>query len=179
MSGNTANASQWANADVYIAPANTAGPTDTSTVWAVAWLSAGLLDGDEGLSMSRDDDSNSAYAWGGILVKQTKSKHKRQVTFSMLEDNVVTFAFLNPGSTRATVSGTTTSAYKIPIYGNVALGFELRDGTKITRRFCKSAVIDKVDDVKDAESDLTVYKVTVTLYPESDGTIYREVSTVI
>jgi hypothetical protein len=177
VSGDATKAHVWANADVYTAASGSTGPTDLTTAWGVAWSAVGLLDGDEGFAESRSDDVNEFYAWGGKLVKTTKSKHKRQVKFSMLEDNDVTFALLNPGSTRTTASGVNTSTIKIPTSAEFAIGFETSDGSTKKRRYAKRATIDNVEDVVDKESGLTVYTVTVTVYPESDDTLWHEVST--
>lgn len=177
MSGNSANSRQWTGSEVYInTTSGTVGPTDLTTAWPAGWDAVGLLDGDEGLTMARDEDSSKTYAWGGILVKAVKSKHVRTVSFVCLEDNATTFALINPGSTRATASGVTTSTVKVPKYVDFAIGFELTDGLNKTRRSVKRATIDKVEDVKDSEGEVTAYKVTVAIYPESDGTLYKEVS---
>lgn len=176
MAGNTANAALWQNADVYIAPVDTAGPTDLTTAWAGAWEPVGLLDGAEGFVESREAETSEHYAWGGILVKKTKSKHQRKVKFVALEDNDTVFGIVNPGSTRETAAGVTTSTVKVPTNAEFAIGFEARDGTKVHRRFVKRATVDEVGDIKESEEELTVYEVTVALYPESDGVLYTSLS---
>lgn len=179
MSGDLTNAALWQNADVYIAPAGTAGPTDVSTAWGSGWDAVGLLDGDKGLTEARSDTSNDFYAWGGILVKKTKSKHKRTIKFIALEDNATVFALINPGSTRTTASGLTTASVVVPTNTEFAIGFEVRDGLKIRRRTVLRATLDSVGDVVDSEANLVAYEVTVVLYPESDGTLYTDVSGVV
>src|SRR4051794_5322379 len=115
MSGDAANTALWTGADVFIdTTLAAAAPADTSTAWAVDWSPVGLLDGDEGISQSRSEDSSEFYAWGGSLVRRTKSKHKRTFSFVALEDNPTVFGIVNPGSTRTTVTGTTTSTVKVP-----------------------------------------------------------------
>lgn len=177
MSGDATKTAVWSNADVYIGAVDSAGPTDLTTAWDVAWTAVGLLDGDEGFTEARSEDSNEFYAWGGVLVKQTKSKHKRTVKFSCLEDNATVFALINPGSTRTTATGVNTSTIKVPTTADFAIGFETKDGTKTKRKWAKRATIEKVDDVKDSEGNPTAYVVTVSIYPESDTTIFHEVST--
>lgn len=176
MSGDLTNTSLWQNADVYIAPSGTAGPTDVSTAWASGWDAVGLLDGDKGFTESRSDTSNDYYAWGGILVRSTKSKHKRSIKFIALEDNDTVFNLINPGSTRTTAAGLTTAAVSVPTNAEFAIGFEVRDGDKVRRRSVLRATVDAVGDVVDSEGTLTAYEVTVILYPDSDGVIYTDVS---
>lgn len=175
--GNTANAELWTGADVYVGDGTiTTGPADTTTAWATGWTAVGLLDGTEGVSESRSEESNAFYAWGGILVRKTRSKFERTVTFVCLEDNAAVFGLVNPGSTQTTASGTTTSTIKVPTPGvKFPLGMEFRDGAKVKRRWCKSAEVDKVEDIKVGENDLTVYKITCVIYPENDGTLFHDV----
>lgn len=176
MAGDATNTALWTDADVYIAPIGTAGPTDTTTAWAAAWDAVGLLDGDEGFTISRDEDTSEHYAWGGILVKKTRSKHKRTIRFVAMEDNATVFELVNPGSTRTVAGGVATSTVKVPKYGDFAIGFETRDGDKIKRRVAARATIEEIGDITESEADPTVYEITVVIYPASDGTLYTEIS---
>lgn len=178
MSGNADNTSLWADADVYIAPHNTAGPADLVTEWASAWAVVGLLNGEEGFTESREAETSEHYAWGGKLYKRSTSKHKRTIKFVMLEDNDVTFDLINPGSTRTTSGGVRSSTIKTPTSGDrFSIGFETREGSRIKRRFARHAEVVEVADIKESETDPTVYEVTVVIFPESDGTLYRTVET--
>lgn len=176
MAGDASNAALWQNADVYIAAAGTTGPSNVTSAWSGSWTAVGLLDGEAGFAEAREEESNEIYAWGGLLVKKTKSKHKRTIKFVCLEDNATVFGLVNPGSTRSTVSGTTTSTVKVPTLTEFAIGFETLDGTKKKRRAVKRAVVEEIGEVVESESGLTVYEVTVTIYPETDGTLYTEIS---
>lgn len=178
MAGDATNAALWQGADVFIAPVGTAGPTNTTTAWAAAWEAVGLLSGDEGFTINRDEDTAEHYAWGGILVKKVRSKHKRTIAFAALEDNDVVFDLVNPGSTRTTdaTTGVTTADVKVPEYRDFALGMEMRDGDKVKRRVVGRATIEEVGEVTENETDLTVYTITVVVYPEADGTLYTEIS---
>lgn len=176
MAGDTANASLWQNADVYIAPVGTSGPDDVSTAWGVSWEPVGLLNGDEGFTEAREQESSEHYAWGGILVRKTKSKHKRTIRFVALEDNETVFKLINPGSTRNEAAGITTDTVKVPTNEDFAIGFEVTDGTKRKRRVVSRATIESVAEIKESEVGLTAYDVTVVIYPESDGTLYTDIS---
>lgn len=176
MAGDTANAALWEGADVFVAVAGTAGPTDTWTDWAVAWEAAGLLSGTDGFTETRDEDKNDYYAWGNILVKSTKTNQRRTIKFVALEDNEVVFNLINPGSTRTTASSVTTSVVKTPTNAVFAIGFELHDGDKVKRRSVLHAQLDAVGDKKESEDGLASVEITVVILPESDGTLYQEVS---
>jgi hypothetical protein len=176
MAGDAKYTQLWTGADVFIAPENTAGPSDLTTAWAVAWKAAGLLDGEEGVTEAREQDSAEHYAWGGMLFRRTMSKHKRTFKFVALEDNDVIFSLINPGSTRTVTTGVRTSKIKAPVAGSkVAVGFEFTDGSRKKRRFAKSAEVVEVGEIKESETEPTVYEITVVVYPESDGTLYTTI----
>lgn len=177
MAGDAKNTQLWNGADVFIAAEGTDGPEDLTTSWPVAFKAAGLLDGEEGFTEEREEESSEHYAWGGILYRKTKSQHKRTIKFVALEDNAVTFDLVNPGSSRTTAAGVRTSTIKVPTSKRFAIGFETRDGDKIKRRWIKSAEVQEIGEIKESETDPTVYEITVLIYPESDGTLYHEVAT--
>lgn len=177
MAGDAKNTAQWQGADVYIAPVDTDGPDDISTPWATAWEAAGLLDGAEGFTEGRDEDTSESYAWGGILYRRTKSKHKRTFKFVALEDNKATFRLVNPGSERTTVDGVRVSRIVVPKSDAFAIGFELRDGDNVKRRTVKHAEVSEIGEIKEGEEDPTVYEITVLIFPEADGTLYTTVET--
>lgn len=172
MAGDTDNVDLWQDADVYIGEVGATEPTDVTTAWGGDWDLVGLLDGDEGFTQTREEDTSERYAWGSILVKKTRSKHKRTIRFVALEDNDTVFNLVNPGSDRETAGGLTTSTVKVPRYAEFAIGFETREGDKVKRRLVKRADIEEVGEIKDTEADVTVYEITVVLLPEEDGTLY-------
>jgi hypothetical protein len=175
MAGDAKNTAQWQGADVYIAAVDTEGPDDVTSAWGPGWDAAGLLDGAEGFTEGRDEDTSESYAWGGILYRRTKSKHKRTFKFVALEDNKATFRLVNPGSERITVAGVRTSRIVVPSTDAFAIGFELRDGDKVKRRLVKHAEVSEIGEIKEGEEDPTVYEITVLIFPESDGTLYTTV----
>ncbi|RLK22641.1 hypothetical protein DER29_0479 [Micromonospora sp. M71_S20] len=174
--GDPTKVNLWSGADVFIAEVGTADPSDLVTPWAVDWDPVGILDGEEGFTWEREEDSSEFFGWGGILVKKTRSKHKRTVTFVAMEDNPVVFELVNPGSTQTVAGGITTSKVKVPQTREFAIGFELREGTKVRRRMVKRATAEVTGEVKESETEPTVYTITVTLYPEADATLYTELS---
>ncbi|MEU0992008.1 hypothetical protein [Streptomyces sp. NPDC005953] len=175
MAGDTDNPRLWEGADFYAAPVGSTAPTDTITAWAAAWKAAGLLS-EDGASESRDQDSTDHYAWGGILVRTTRSKHKRQLKVTCLEDNLVVFGLVNPGSTAVTATGTTTRSIKVPTADPRAFGLELRDGGITKRRVIQKGEVDEVGEVSLSDSELTAYELTITIYPAADGTLYTDIT---
>ncbi|MGO4630495.1 hypothetical protein AB4225_06060 [Streptomyces sp. 2RAF24] len=175
MAGDTDNPRLWQGADLYAAPVGTTAPTDITTALAAAWLPVGLLS-EDGASESRDQDTNDFYAWGGVLVRTTKSKHKRQIKVTCLEDNLVVFGLVNPGSTATTTGGVTTRTVKVPKADPRAFVLELRDGDVTQRRAIPKGEVESVGEVALSDSALTAYELTITIYPAADGTLYLDIT---
>lgn len=175
MAGDTGNPRIWEGADAYAAPLGTTAPTDVSTAWAVGWLPLGLLS-EDGASESRDQDMTDHYAWGGILVRTTRSKHKRTITITALEDNLTVFGLVNPGSTAVTATGTTTRTVKVPTSDPRAFGLELRDGDVKKRRVIPRGEVVEVGEVSLSDSEMTAFELTINVYPDSSGVLYMDIT---
>ena len=178
MAGDATQVHLWADADVYYAVTGTTEPTTVTAAWAAPWKLVGLLDGEEGFTEAREEETTEKFAWGSRLVKKTHSKHKRTFKFVALEDNTNTFAIVNPGSPARTGtignSSVQTSSVKTPKYTEVAIGLETREGATVRRRLIKRADIEMTGEVKDSESDVSVYEFTVTIVPETTGVLYTD-----
>jgi len=177
MSGDATKTSLWTDADVRVDWTMAAlAPTDGKTAYAAAWGLVGLLDGSSGIEEVRDEDNAEHFAWGGVLIKKVRSKHKRTIKFVALENNDDVFKLLNPGSTRGTaVAGVSTDIVKLPKYVDFSISFEVREGTAARRRTVKRATIEEIGTIKANEDDPAMYEITVVIYPEADGTLYRDV----
>ncbi|MGA5869251.1 hypothetical protein [Streptomyces cinereoruber] len=175
MAGDTDNPRLWEGADLYVAPVGTTAPTDIATPLAAAWKAAGLLS-EDGASESRDQDSTDHYAWGGVLIRTTRSKHKRTITVTCLEDNLVVFDLVNPGSTASTTGGVTTRTVKVPKNNPKGFLLELRDGDVTMRRAIPKGEVESVGEVTLSDSELTAYELTITIYPSADGTLYVDIT---
>ncbi|MGW6754528.1 phage tail tube protein [Streptomyces sp. NPDC055006] len=171
--GNVANPRLWENADLYTAPIATALPVDLDAAMSTvpAWKAVGLLS-EDGASESRDEDSNDFYAWGGKLIRTKRSKHKRSIAVTCLEDNLEVFGLVNPGSTAVTATGINTRTVKIPKSDKRSFVLEMFDGDITRRRHIPMGEVTEVGEVKLSESDLTAFELTITIYPSSDDVLY-------
>lgn len=177
MPGTASNVRVFTNADVYVAPKDTAGPANCAAAWPGSWNAVGLLNGEDGFTEKREDDKSEFYSWGGNLLRKTKSKHRRTLTFTCLEDNATVFALVNPGGTRNTSSGLTTDVHKAGSDNTViALGLEVKDGNFVRRRIVKRATIEEIGEIKDAEGDITAYEITVAVLDDGTGTLWTDLS---
>jgi hypothetical protein len=175
MAGDTDNPRIWLGADVYVGAVGSTAPTDTTTALDAAFKALGLLS-EDGMTEKRDQSSDDYYAWGGVLVRTVRSKFKRTFVVTALEDNATVFALVNPGSTAATATGTTTRTVKNPTVNPQAFVFEMRDGDVTRRIVVPKGEVTEVGDVKYSDSDITGFELTITVYPASDGTLYKDIT---
>lgn len=165
MTGTPANASVWADADVYTAPLGSTIPANAATPFNGSWSLVGLLDGGDGIEQSREQDQKDHYAWGGILVATTRKNFKLTQKFSVLEDTPTTRALIWPGST--------ASALIVPKPANIMIAFETRSGGKVKRLITRNyAQVDVDGSIKDGEEDLAKASLIATIFPAADGTLF-------
>lgn len=175
MAGDIANPRVWTNADVYTAPLGTTAPVDVAADWAAGWDAVGLLS-EDGITMSREEDSTDLYAYGGILVRTVRSRHKRTITVTALEDNLTVFGLVNPGSEATTTGGVTTREIRVPRPDPRAFGLEMRDGPYTKRRLIPKGEVVAVGDVVTSDTAIEMYELTINIYPDADGVLYVELT---
>lgn len=175
MSGDTANPRIWVNADVYVGDVGATAPTDTTSSWGAEWDAVGLLS-EDGMTESRADDVARHYAYGGILVRTTKSKHRRSFKFTCLEDNPIVWDLVNPGSTAETDTGVTTRTVVVPGPNPKSFGIETIDGDIIRRRVIPTAEVIEVADIKYSDADMAMFELTIDIYPDGDGVLYVDIT---
>lgn len=174
MAGNVNGPRLWEGADLYTAPEATALPATLTDAMSTTplWKAVGLLS-EDGASESRDEDSADYFAWGGKLVRTQRSKHKRTIQVTCLEDNLTVFGLVNPGgSTATTATGVNTRTIKIPKSDRVAFVLELVDGAVTKRRHIPHGEVTEVGEVTLSESDLQAYALTITIYPDAADVLY-------
>lgn len=175
MAGDTANPRIWVNADVYVGPTGSTAPTDTTTALNAAFEAVGLLS-EDGMTEAREDEVTDHYAWGGILVRTTRSKHKRTFTFTCLEDNPVVFGLVNPGSSALTTTGITTRTITVPEPDPRMFVLHFVDGDIIKRRVIPRGEVIEVGDVTYSDAEMAMYEVTVNIYPDGSGVLYTDIT---
>ncbi len=174
MAGDIANPRIWLGADVYVAPVGSTAPVDVTTAYAAAWVPLGLLS-EDGMTENREDDKTDHYDWTGLLVRTTRSKHKRTFRVTALEDNKTVWALANPGSTATSVSPLTTRTVKLPIPDPRAFSFELKDGAITKRLLVAKGEVTEVGDVVYSAEEMTMKELTISVYPSAAFVLYTEI----
>lgn len=176
MAGSIDSPRLWDGADFYTAPVGTALPTSLTAAMSTvpAWKAVGLLS-EDGASESRDEDTADFYDWRGTLIRTKRSKHKRQIKVTCLEDNLTVFGLVNGSGSTFTTDGTSsinTRTVKAPKSEKLSFVLELQDGDISRRRHIPTGEVTEVGEITLGPSDLQAYELTVTIYPQSDGTLY-------
>lgn len=176
MAGSVDNPRLWEGADLYTGPIATALPATLADAMSTvpAWKAVGLLS-EDGASESRDEDTSDFYAWGGKLIRTKRSKHKRQIKVTCLEDNLTVFSLVNPGSTVSTTTGVNTRTVKIPKSEKLAFVLELVDGDITRRRHIPTGEVTEIGEVSLSETDLQAFELTITIYPDSSDVLYYDI----
>ena len=135
--GNPANVDFWADADVFFS-SNLAAPNPATVndPFGIAWHQVGVLDGEEGFTTSREEDSTKYFGWGEFITER-RSNFAEPRTFTALETNPYTRMLRYPGSP--------SGAIKRPDYSvKYKVAFEKREGTKVHRlisaNYCEIAL---------------------------------------
>ena len=178
MAGITTNPRVWDGSDLLVAPVGTALPTSLTAEMSTVpdWEPVGLLS-EDGASEARDEDSTDLYSWGGNLVRTVRSKHKRTIKATALEDNPVVFGLVNPGSTATTTTGVTTRTVKVPHADKRAFVLELHDSAGVTkRRHIWTGEVTEVGETTLSDADMQAFELTITVYPDATGSLYEDIT---
>lgn len=176
MAGDTNNPRIWNDADVSVAPVGTPGPTDIATALDAAFDSLGLLS-EDGMTSTREREETDHYAYGGILVRTTRTKHKEQFTVTCLESTPAVFDLVNPGSSAVEAAGVTTRTVQVPNTPNPkSVVLELLDGGITRRRHIPSCEVTDIGEVQLTDNEMEAYELTFTIYPDANGVTYYDIS---
>ena len=177
MAGTTENPRVWLEGDVYVANTTATAPTAIGDdLENLGFEALGLLS-EDGLTESQDNDVTDHRAWGGILYRTTRTKHKRTFTVTCLEDNALVFDLVNPGSSWSSSGGTTTRTVNVPSEPNPkSFIFKTVDGDYTSLLYVATGEVTDVGEVPRNENDPTMYELTITVYPDSDGVLYTDIT---
>ncbi len=178
MAKDTENARLYGdiNSGVWVADIGTTAPAARTTTPGTGWVELGWM-GEDGITESRDVDSDTKKAWqGGVTIRTVRSSDSRRFSFVCLETNAATAGIVRPGSTVTTTGGVTkTSVKAFTGTDERAWIIDVRDGKGInTRKVVPRGEVVEIGDVVYNGTDLTVFEITVECYPDSNGVLYDE-----
>jgi hypothetical protein len=186
VAGDTANPRIWTEADVWVAPPLTI-PTiapggDLSDLFdllaadlSAEWDALGLLS-EDGMTEHRDENTTDHFAWGGILVRTTRSKYKRTFKVAALEETAVPFGLVNPRSTSDTDGDVTVRTIIVPQPDPRSFILETRDGDNTRRRYIPRGEVVEVGDVLYGPEEMQKFELTINVYPDGDGQLFYDIT---
>lgn len=164
---------------LWVAPAGTALPADSTTALPEAYVCLGYIS-DAGLTNSVSVDSESIYAWGGDEIIRDRTTRDESFNFSMVETNaeVMELVYGADNVTADAAAGTMVVMHNnldLPEQVFVAEILLKNDGAK--RIVVPSAKVDDVGDIVYVDGEAIEYEVTIAALPDSDGnTAYEYIS---
>lgn len=176
--GNAANVTAGkprVDGGVYIAPLNTALPTDAKTALAAAFVNAGYVS-EDGVTNTQSRESTEIKEWGGLVVDTVSTGFSDQWKIKFIEglntgvmklvhgDDNVTEA---SGKVTVTVNGAELDEYVVVI--DMAA-----KGNKLKRVVLPRAKVTGIGDIVYKGTDPVAYDATISAAPDSSGNCHYE-----
>jgi hypothetical protein len=170
---------------VYVAPKGTEAPTDATTSLSGAFVGLGYVS-EDGLSNSNELNVSEIKAWGGVTVYRSLTDMTDEFSLTLIESENLDVMKTIYGS--ANVTSTATSSI-LPIGGydtasidvkvndpeEMVWVFELalRNGKK-KRIVIPDGAITAREEITYNDSDAVGYGITVSAYPDANGSTHKE-----
>lgn len=176
MSGDPKNSRVWLLGDTHVGDTDAAPPT-APTGAMTGFSPLGCLTTD-GLTRSREADSTDLPLWGKGVARVIKSNEKRTFKVAATDDNPVLFQLVEPNSTQESAAGVTTRTVKASsaVSNPKSFVFETADGSIHRRIYVPIGEVTEVADIVASEEDWEAKELTITAYPDADGTLYIEIT---
>ena len=161
---------------IYVAPAGTTLPTDTTTALNAAFKELGYAS-EDGLTNSSNPENESIKAWGGDVVLSLMTGREDTFSFTLIEainDEVLKLVY---GS--AKVSGALATGLSVQVntqdLEDHAFVFEMvLKGNATKRVVIPSAKVTEVGEVTYSDSAAVGYSITLTATADSSGNTHYE-----
>lgn len=161
---------------VWVAPKNTALPTDATTALGAAFTCLGYVS-EDGLSNNNELTVDAIKAWGGNIVYRSLTEMNDEFSFALIETENADVLKTVYGSDNVTVNG--DNSIKVDIVAEdpeeLVWVFELALRGGIARRIViPDGAITAREEITYNDSDPIAYGVTVSAYPDANGKTHIE-----
>lgn len=162
---------------VYVAPANTALPTDATTALAAAYVNLGYIS-EDGLVDNVETDTTDITAWGGDVVLSGQSSFAETFTVNLLETNENTLKVIY-GEDNVTVdsqTGAITVRQTAQPLDECVVVFEtVLTGNRIKRIVVPRAqIVDRSGEISYTDGDAIIYPAQFKAFPGANGEYHIE-----
>ena len=172
MASNATYARVGITGAIYAAPLGSVAPTDSTAALNAAYLDLGYISQD-GIEEAWDDSVQRFVAWqNATVIRSAVTDSVGTLKFAMLETKRTTLEAFYRGSTVTTPSA---GNYKLEIKPIVsapkAWVFDVVDGGKFIRTYVGNGEITERGSVMWQNSEMVMYPVTLTFYPDASGNL--------
>ena len=161
---------------VYVAPLGTVIPASPTASLPVACVCLGYVS-EDGLTNANDMEVNEIKAWGGMIVYRSLTSLNDTFKLALIESENVDVLKAVYGSANVTVegSGDITVDIKAEDPEEKVFVFELalRGGRK-KRIIVPDGAITARDEITYNDSDAIAYGITISAYPDANGSTHKE-----
>lgn len=152
-------------------------PTDTDTALASGYTCVGYIS-EDGLTRAKEITSESIKAWGGDVVKRTRTSNDSTVKFKMIEylKKIVQQVVHGNDNVTGDLENGMTIKDKPAFAGEdrVWIIDQIMTGNVKDRMVIPDAIVTAVGEVNFKDNDVAGYEVTLGTIPDSDGvTVYE------
>lgn len=170
---------------IYRAPLNTTLPTDATTALGSAFVCLGHVS-EDGLENENSLDFNEIKAWGGAIVYRSLTEMQDNFSFKLIESMNPSVLKAVYGDSNVTIVSGSGSVAPIggdtyivdvkaedPVEGVWVFELAMRGGKK-KRIVIPDGAVTERETIAYNDSDAIAYGVTVSAYPDSNGSTHKE-----
>lgn len=161
---------------IYVAPAGTTLPTDTTTALAATFKSLGYCS-EDGLTNSNETENSDIKAWGGDVVLSQMSSKKDSFKVTLIEslnEDVLKTVFGASNVTGTIASGATVKFNAAAAVAMVWVAEIVMTNGAAKRIVIPAGTIVELGDVVYKDDEAIGYEITIACAPDASGNTHYE-----
>ncbi|WP_298731030.1 phage tail protein [uncultured Granulicatella sp.] len=161
---------------VFVAPLNTALPTDAKTELDPAFKNLGFIS-DEGIKNENTASTEDVKAWGGVIVNSTQKDKTDKFKMTYIEGlniNVLKFVYGKNNVEGSLETGITIKVGLEEAEPQVMVIDSVLQGGYLKRVVIPVAKLTEIGEISYSDSETLGYESTVSAFPDSNGFTHYE-----
>lgn len=161
---------------VFVAPKGTTLPTDATTSLGGSFVCLGYVS-EDGLSNNNELSVEAIKAWGGNIVYRSLTEMNDEFSLALIETENTDVLKTVYGESHVTVDGSGNVSIDVvgedPVERVWVFDLALR-GDRAKRIVIPDGAITSREEITYNDSDAVAYGITVSAYPDSNGSTHKE-----